>query len=155
MTVDIKRWLCDQFIAIDSVRTAKILGDLIAIHTWSGVVIYAYVLEEPTKARTIKRIVQENTRIGIGTLFIVSAEIVPDDGARIEPDEGGLGIARQAQDEALAVEAEPERSAGLDRPAVEEAPHAFGCERRGHEVQVAAAHASRSVVRQDLRVFWR
>jgi DnaJ domain len=92
MTVEIKRWLCDQFVTIDSVRTAKIQGDLIAIHTWSGVVIYAYVLEEPTKARTIKRIVQENTRIGIGTLFIVSAKIVPEDGARVEPDEGLLAL---------------------------------------------------------------
>ena len=92
MTVDIKRWLCDQFVAIDSVRSAKIQGDTIAIHTWSGVVIYAYVLDEPTKARTIKRIVQENTRIGIGTLFIVRAEIVPDDGARIEPDEGLVAL---------------------------------------------------------------
>ena len=92
MKVDIRRWLCDQLVAIDSVRSARVQGDHIDIQTWSGVVIYAYLLDEPTKARTIKRIVQENTRVGVGTLFIVSAEIVPDDGARVEPDEGLLAL---------------------------------------------------------------
>ena len=92
MKVDFKRWLCDQLVAIDSVRSAKVQGDHIDIQTWSGVVIYAYILDEPTKARTIKRIVQENTRVGIGTLFIVSAAIVPDDGAQVEPDEGLLAL---------------------------------------------------------------
>ncbi|MEO8394252.1 MAG: DnaJ domain-containing protein [Chloroflexota bacterium] len=92
MKVDFKRWFCDQLVAIDSVRSAKVQGDHIDIQTWSGVVIYAYILDEPTKARTIKRIVQENTRIGIGTLFVVNAEIVPDDGAQVEPDEELLAL---------------------------------------------------------------
>lgn len=92
MKVDFKRWLCDQLLTIDSVRAAKVQGDHIDIQTWSGVVIYAYILDEPTKTRTIKRIVQENTRVGIGTLFIVSIDIVPDDGAQVEPDESLLAL---------------------------------------------------------------
>ncbi len=92
MKFDFKRWFCDQLVAIDSVRSAKVQGDHIDIQTWSGVVIYAYLLDEPTKARSLKRIVQENTRIGVGTLFVVSAEIVPDDGSQVEPDEGLLAL---------------------------------------------------------------
>jgi hypothetical protein len=92
MKVDFKRWLCDQLVAIDSVRSAKVQDDHIDIQTWSGVVIYAYLLDEPTKARTIKRIIQENTRVGIGSLFIVSAAIVPADGSQVEPDEGLLAL---------------------------------------------------------------
>lgn len=93
MSVQITRWLADQFIAIDSVRAAKIAPDnLIVIHTWSGVLIHAHLVDAPIKARAIRKIVQENTRVGIGTLFIVSAEIVPDDGARLMPDEGLLAL---------------------------------------------------------------
>ena len=48
MKVDFKRWFCDQLVAIDSVRSAKVQGDHIDIQTWSGVVIYAYLFAEPT-----------------------------------------------------------------------------------------------------------
>src|SRR5664279_3916399 len=93
MSVDVKKALAEQFNAIDSVRSAKIMReDTIAIHTWSGVIIHVCLIDEPIKARTVKRIVQENTRIGVGTLFIAHAEIVPADGAKLEPDEGLLAL---------------------------------------------------------------
>lgn len=93
MIEQIKQWLRDQFVAIDSVRSARAAdGDVIAIHTWSGVVIHVHLVTEPVKARTVKRIISENTRVGVGTLFLVNAEIVPDDGAQVEPDEGLLAI---------------------------------------------------------------
>jgi hypothetical protein len=96
MTDAIQRWLSNQLVEIDSVRTAKIaLGDqdfLIVVHTWSGVVIHIHLLDQPPKARTIKKIVQENTRVGIGTLFIVAAPLVPADGTREDIDEGLLAI---------------------------------------------------------------
>lgn len=88
MKADVQRWLADHFLAIDSVRSARVNRDEIAIHTWSGVIIHVYVAAEPLKARAIKRIVQENTRVGIGTLFLVDAGIVPDDGSREVPDDG-------------------------------------------------------------------
>ncbi len=92
MDTQIQRGLCERFAEIDSVRSARSHGDAVVIHTWSGVVIQAYVIDAPIKARMVKRWVQENTRVGIGTLFLVSAEIVPDDGARVDPDEGLLAI---------------------------------------------------------------
>ncbi len=93
MNAAIKRWLCDQLTDIDSVRAAKNApDDLIDIHTWSGVVIHLHVVDQPIKARTVKKIVQENTRVGIGTLFIVDANLVPEDGTKVEPDEGLLAL---------------------------------------------------------------
>ncbi len=93
MDAQITRWLADQFIAIDSVRVAKLTPEsVIVIHTWSGVVIQAHFVDAPIKARAVKRIVQENTRVGVGTLFVVAAEIVPADGARVAPDEGLLAL---------------------------------------------------------------
>jgi DnaJ domain len=93
MTSDIKGWFSDLLAAIDSVRTAKVSSaDTIVISTWSGVLIHAYLVDQPIKARAVKRIVQENTRVGVGTLFAVDAKLVPDDGAQVEPDEGLLAL---------------------------------------------------------------
>lgn len=96
MTDAIQRWLTDQLADIDSVRSAKIAPHeqerRIAIHTWSGVVIHVYLIEQPIKARTVKKIVQENTRVGIGTLFMVEAQLVPADGTRESIDEGLLAM---------------------------------------------------------------
>ncbi len=93
MNVDVKRWLADRFHAIDSVRSARLSReDMIAVYTWSGVIIYVYVLSKPIKARAIKRILQDNTRIGVGTLLIVDADLVPEDGVQVTPDEGLLAL---------------------------------------------------------------
>ncbi|HVU12172.1 MAG TPA: J domain-containing protein [Phototrophicaceae bacterium] len=93
MNPQTKQALSDQFADIDTVRSVRVIRDeYLAVYTWSGVVIHVYGVDEPIKARTVKRIVQENTRVGIGTLFIVSAEIVPEDGAQVEPDEGLLAL---------------------------------------------------------------
>lgn len=93
ISADIRRWLSDQLAGIDSVRAARPAPEgHIVVHTWSGVVIHAYLIDEPIKARAIKRIVQDNTRVGVGTLFVVSGEIVPADGAKVEPDEGLLAL---------------------------------------------------------------
>jgi hypothetical protein len=92
MTPQIQRWLADQFTGIDSVRTAKATGETITINTWGGVVIYVYIVEDSIKARTVKKIVSENTRVGIGTLFIVNDEIVPEHAEQSVPDEGLLAL---------------------------------------------------------------
>lgn len=93
MNSQIIRWFCDRFVAIDSVRSARIAPEnVVVVHTWSGVVIHAHLLDEPPKARTLKRIVQENTRVGIGTLFVIDGALVPDDGARQVIDEGLLAL---------------------------------------------------------------
>jgi hypothetical protein len=92
MTLQLNRWLAALFTSIDSVRTAKADEELITIQTWSGVVIHVYVVENPIKARAVKKIVSENTRVGIGTLFIVNDEIVPEHGDQSVPDEGLLAL---------------------------------------------------------------
>ena len=95
MTAQIQRWLIDQLGAVETVRSARAHpteSAIIAVHTWSGVVLHVCLVDEPIKARTIKRIISENTRVGVGTLFVVNAEIVPADGAQVEPDEGLLAI---------------------------------------------------------------
>jgi hypothetical protein len=93
MSADIRRWLSDQLVEIDSVRSARIAHEgHIVVQMWSGVVIRVYLVDEPIKARAVKHIVQDNTRVGVGTLFIVNIGIVPADGAKIVPDEGLLAL---------------------------------------------------------------
>lgn len=93
MTADIRRWLSDQLAGIDSVRSARSAPEgYLVVQTWSGVVIHVHLLDTLPKARTLKRIAQDNTRVGVGTLFLVDAKIVPADGAKVEPDEGLLAL---------------------------------------------------------------
>ncbi|MBK8035065.1 MAG: J domain-containing protein [Chloroflexi bacterium] len=66
-------------------------GHLIA-HTWTGTLIYVYLLDEPVRVRNLKRILSEGTRVGVGSLFIVDAALVPSDGALTTPDEGLLAL---------------------------------------------------------------
>lgn len=93
MISEIQRRLVEQLADIDSVRGARMgANGLLIVFTWSGVVIHVYLIDAPIKARAIKKIVQENTRVGIGTLLLIDAAIVPDDGARVTPDEGLIAL---------------------------------------------------------------
>jgi hypothetical protein len=96
MLEDIKRWLATQLIAINSVRHCAIkLEDIrdperdpsITVHTWSSTIIHVFLLPQLPRIRVIKRILSEGTRLGIGTLFIVNDDLLPDDGERFEPDD--------------------------------------------------------------------
>lgn len=96
MLEDIKRWLAHELIKIDSVRTCTIKREekrdperdpSIIAHTWGGTIIYVHLLDDLLKSRAIKRIVSENTRSGVGTLFLLDADFLPDDGERFNPDE--------------------------------------------------------------------
>ena len=91
--VTIKRWLSEQFTALDSVRGCTIDRDAdVVVYTWGGAVIQVHLLDTPFKARQIKKIVSDNSRVGIGTLFLVNAELMPDDGAKQPIDEGLLAL---------------------------------------------------------------
>jgi hypothetical protein len=93
MTVDIKRWVGEQIAAIHSVRSVTLNRQgYLDVHTWGGSIIHVYFIDEPTKTRAIKRILQENTRVGIGTLFLIEASLVPADGARGTPDDAGQAV---------------------------------------------------------------
>ena len=84
---EIKRWLCGKLTGVESVRGCQVAkdGHLIA-HTWTGTLIYVYLLDEPVRVRNLKRILSEGTRVGVGSLFIVDAALVPSDGALTTPD---------------------------------------------------------------------
>lgn len=93
MSADIKRWLCEQLRGVESVRACSINPQgYLVVSTWSGTQIHVHLLDSPVKTRNLKRILQDGTRIGIGTLFLVDAALVPADGASVEPDEGLLAL---------------------------------------------------------------
>lgn len=93
MSQVVKSWLKGQIAAVESVRTAQITpdGSLIA-HTWSSGIISIYVPDDLPKPRHLKKLIQENTRVGVGSLFLVDAKHVPADGAQTAPDEALLAL---------------------------------------------------------------
>lgn len=93
MAADVKIWLAQQLTRIDSVQKCIInQGADIAVHSWRGVIIHVHLVTEPLKTRQIKKTLQEATRVGIGTLYLVDARLLPADGARVAPDEWLLAI---------------------------------------------------------------
>lgn len=89
----INGWLREQFTALDSVRTCTIDREAaVVVYTWGGAVIHIHLLDTLLKARQIKKIVSDNTRVGIGTLFLVDAKLVPRDGEKLSVDEGLLAL---------------------------------------------------------------
>lgn len=89
----IQQWLAQQLANIDSVQRC-VLGTNgeIVVHSWRGVQIHVHTVEAPLKTRSLKKTVQEATRVGVGSLFIVNAALLPPDGARLVPDEWLLAI---------------------------------------------------------------
>ncbi|MDZ4767764.1 MAG: J domain-containing protein [Chloroflexota bacterium] len=93
MPLEPKIWLRQQIAAIDSVRSTAIdpAGHLIA-HTWSSGVVHIHLLDDLPKPRILKRILSENTRIGVGSLFLIAAALAPSDGTAGAQDETLLGL---------------------------------------------------------------
>lgn len=88
MTADIKRWLARRLDSIDSVQKAVIAREPdIIVHSWSGILIHVFLVQAPLKPRQLKKLVQEATRVGIGSLFIVDSALLPPDGTRTMPAE--------------------------------------------------------------------
>lgn len=91
--MSIKRWLSEQLTALDSVRGCTIDREAdVVVYTWGGTIIHVHLLDTPFKVRQIKKIAGDNSRVGIGTLFLVSAKLAPQDGDKLEPDEGLLAL---------------------------------------------------------------
>lgn len=53
-------------------------ADLV-VETWMGARFYTYILDHPPKPRDLRTILRENTRGGIGTLFLVDKALLPTD----------------------------------------------------------------------------
>ncbi len=93
MKSEVKRWLASQIAAVPSVRSCLVdrEADLVA-RTWSATVTFIYLLDDMVKPRQLRRILNDNSRIGIGTLFLLPSVLVPPDGARLEPAEALLAL---------------------------------------------------------------
>ena len=60
--------------------TARSREPDIVIETWMNSRLYIYLLASPVKPRHIRNILKQNTGGGIGTLFLVDARLLPDNG---------------------------------------------------------------------------
>jgi hypothetical protein len=93
MSASVKKWLAQRIASIDSVQKCVVdRGADIVVYSWRGIIIHVHVLDEPIKVRNLKKLAQEATRIGVGSLFVVDARLLPPDGARLTPDEWILAV---------------------------------------------------------------
>jgi hypothetical protein len=93
VTHQTKRWIGEQLSGLNSVRLCTLNREgFFVVNTWGGGVIHIYTMDELSKPRSLKKILQETTRVGIGTLFIPDAALLPADGERTVPDETLLGL---------------------------------------------------------------
>ncbi|MFN8530053.1 MAG: J domain-containing protein [Anaerolineae bacterium] len=93
---EVKRWLAAQLTAVNSVRHCTIRREdsrdpdrdpSLVVHTYSGLYVHVHVQRDLPKPRVLKRLISEGTRCGVGTLVMVNADLLPDDGERFVPDE--------------------------------------------------------------------
>ncbi len=88
-----KHWLKARLDNVVSVQASVIVpGNNLVIQTWTGVVINIYLFDTPIKTRSIKKVLQDSGEIGIGSMFIVDANLLPLPDTRFEPDEWLLAI---------------------------------------------------------------
>lgn len=89
----VKPWIAKQIGFLDSVRITGINRDgVIVVQSWGGTSVHLYASETPMKPRLLKRLLSENTRVGVGTLCLVDAAALPHDGERLTPDESLLAL---------------------------------------------------------------
>jgi hypothetical protein len=56
---------------------------VLIVQTWTGVVIHVHFVTIPIKTRQIKRILQESTDSGIGSMFLLDRELLPEADLRV------------------------------------------------------------------------
>ncbi|MDX1994153.1 MAG: J domain-containing protein [bacterium] len=88
MAAIVKQWLKTELDALVNVQVSIVTHepDLI-VHTWNGVKVNIYLLNQPMKAGRMRRLLHDATIIGTGTVFIVSAHLLPKDNTRVMLDE--------------------------------------------------------------------
>ncbi len=89
----VRNWLVKKIGQIDSVRGSAVnrQGFIVAV-TWSGTIVHIYLLDEIVKPRALKKIIQDNTRVGVGSMFIIDARLAPQDGIKTDPGETLLAL---------------------------------------------------------------
>jgi len=92
-SLDVKRWVGEQLAALHSVRSCILNREgLLIAHTWGGGIIHVHFLDALPKLRAIRLELAEATRVGIGTLYLLDAALLPADGARAAPDGTLIGL---------------------------------------------------------------
>lgn len=102
MSNTLKKWLKTQLETLVSVQRCTFPGkaaivarlyepDMI-VHLWTGARVHIYILTEVPKTRLVKTILQSDTGIGVGTLFIVSPDMLPAANQTFKPEEWLLVI---------------------------------------------------------------
>ncbi|MGJ3240766.1 MAG: J domain-containing protein [Anaerolineae bacterium] len=94
MTDIIARWIRATFALVPDVSRASTEPDPsvifkpnqadIVVSTWMGARLYVYLLDQIPKVRDLKNLLRDNSRSGIGTLFIVDRVLLPDPDAPIK-----------------------------------------------------------------------
>lgn len=64
----------------------------VIVYLWTGARVHIYILAEPPKMRMIKSILQTDSAVGIGSLFIVNADLLPTHNQTFKPDEWLLAV---------------------------------------------------------------
>ncbi len=89
----VKPWLRSRIIGIMNVQNCFITPtNSLVIHTWTGVVINIFLLSEPVRTRAIRTVLQEGTQVGLGSMFILAANLIPPADTRFEPPEWLLAL---------------------------------------------------------------
>lgn len=89
----VRYWLKSRLLGMTSVQSCVLTaGNSLVVHTWTGVIVNVYLLHEPGRIRNIKRVLQEATTLGIGSLFILDADLLPQPNTRFEPADWLLAL---------------------------------------------------------------
>lgn len=97
----LKKWLKTQLEALVSVQRCTFnqaaMQDYepdVVVYLWTGARVHIYILTQTPKTRFIKAVLQNDSQLGIGSLFIVSADIVPFKSSKqtFKPDEWLLAV---------------------------------------------------------------
>jgi hypothetical protein len=80
-------WLQQKFSAVTDVKVASRLPDTgqiflghhadLVVKTWMGAVLHIYLIDKEPRLRDLRGILKENSRTGIGTLFIFNLALLP------------------------------------------------------------------------------
>jgi hypothetical protein len=93
MQPEAKRAFAAQLAAIPSVRSCLVDREAdFVVRTWSATVTHVVLLPELVKTRHLRKILGDNSRIGIGTMFLLHAVSVPYDGVKLSPPETLLAL---------------------------------------------------------------
>ncbi len=109
MKVLVQRWLAKQLTGVESIRGCALNreADIVAM-TWSATCVYVYLFDTLPKLRAIRKLVGDNSRIGIGTLFVLDASLMPADGVKTTPDEALTALHALFRDKVYTYRIEPD-----------------------------------------------